>query len=270
MNQDQIVLLLVGRTGNGKSSTGNSILREKLFTPHGVWEQTSVETPVKHNAGSITVVDGSGIGDTGEDLIGGESAAIKSCDLAFELCGMFFTAIILVLKYGVRFTKQEKDAVRIIKFLFGEDVLKRWGIIIMTYGDNFEKEIFEKDNFKDSFKKDNFMEDNLEGDKTEQFKSWCNEQRGDFKTVFEECNKRCVLFDNRTQNTSIKEYQLKWLQYGLQNLESGLYTKDHYSVAVSKRPKPNDAPTYDPMEQARRYIKCRVGDYDEILAGLKE
>ncbi|XP_059140853.1 GTPase IMAP family member 7-like [Physella acuta] len=175
-------LLVVGRTGNGKSSTINSIL-QKQVTTRG--DEISVNTN-----GDLTLIDGSGIGDTGDDMIVTPRDLIDSIK---EKMAQGFTALLFMLKYGVRFTQQEKNAVKTVKSIFGEDVFRNWGIIVMTHGDNFELDQDE--------------------DYCQSFQDWCQDQRGDIQNLFQECSGRCVLFNNKrpddTQNQVLNSFVQK-------------------------------------------------------------
>ncbi|CAL1546313.1 unnamed protein product, partial [Lymnaea stagnalis] len=200
-NEKRTTLLLVGRAGNGKSSVGNSLLRlhddSQKFAPRGPSEETRLKSEIAYDD-QLFVVDCSGIGDTGSDMPSDMSSTVLSAFDALiinnnvsdkkpnhlQRCG--FDALIFVLKYGVRFTKQEKDAVEMVKSVFGDDVFRLWGILVFSYGDNFKTDIRDID---------------------KSFDNWCREQRGEIKTLFEEVRYRCVLFDNKTKDKDKLERQ---------------------------------------------------------------
>ncbi|XP_059152075.1 uncharacterized protein LOC131938178 [Physella acuta] len=217
------VLLIVGRTGNGKSSSFRSIrsvLKDETTAPG-----TSTTAPgpstilpgldfATYTEDNLELIDGTGIGDNGEDMIVNAEDLVKS--ISRKLTNGF-TALVFVVKYGVRFTKQEVDAVETVKSIFGNDVFKQWGIILMTYGDNFYLD---------------------HDDDPNSFKAWCQDQNGDFKNLFDECNKRCVLFNNKTSESSVLESQHKMLMKqveAVRKLSSGLYTSAHLKSAERSR-----------------------------------
>ncbi|KAH9523971.1 hypothetical protein Btru_047714 [Bulinus truncatus] len=172
-------LLLVGRSGNGKASVEKSILQVKPSSLH--------------------LVRSCSIGDTGEDLqVDYYADFVKVVDRCKSYGGI--DAILLVLKYGSRFTKQEKDAVAVVKSVFGNKDFSRRGIIVMTYGDLFETDVEESSN-------------------TSSFEEWCSTQTGDMSQLIREVDKRIVLFDNRTKEESKKKKQFESLMEFLRQIK---------------------------------------------------
>jgi hypothetical protein len=205
-----IDLLLVGREGNGKSSVGNSILREKLFNnKSSLCSSQIADTPPMKGSTliggrTVCVVDGVSVRDDSMDKKENVGAMINQAETAVGLSTNGFTAFLVVLQYGTRFTQQEKTALCMIRFLFGDDVLKNYGILVMTHGDQFEN--------------------NAEEEEGITFGDWCGGQSGDFRELFRECGGRCVLFNNRANNIE----QVRTLLHKIAELpKGGRYTMDN-------------------------------------------
>ncbi|XP_059152014.1 uncharacterized protein LOC131938129 [Physella acuta] len=217
-------LLLVGRTGNGTSSTGNSIIPGKPFP-------LTSNTMIKHsgvvNGINVEVVDGTGIGDVAEDLNGDMKTLVLDVESMFNnKLSRSFTALVLVLKLGTRFTNQEKESVRIVKSIFGEDVFRKCGIILMTYGDNYINE------------------------ESGSFDVWIRNQSGNFRTLLEECEFRCVMFNNKTRDEDKVREQVDKLMSAVAQVKYTPYTSRDFDNA--KR-----------IRQRLKYSKPtqKVGDY---------
>uniref|UniRef100_A0A2C9M8A2 AIG1-type G domain-containing protein n=1 Tax=Biomphalaria glabrata TaxID=6526 RepID=A0A2C9M8A2_BIOGL len=131
-HKEKKVILIVGRSGNGKRSIGNSLLGEPPFFETGTYEQTL--DLVYKDSDKLRVIVCPFIGDTGDDI---DANLQEICDAARKLKYIVgdrdIDAILFVLKYGVRFTKQEKDAVQRVKDVFGPDVFKHHIIIAFSY-----------------------------------------------------------------------------------------------------------------------------------------
>nr|XP_023660083.1 immune-associated nucleotide-binding protein 12-like isoform X1 [Paramormyrops kingsleyae] len=132
----EVRIVLLGKTGSGKSSAGNVILGEEKFKVSCVPYDATTDCQTEEgnvNGRKITVTDTPGIFDTGrseKDL----KYSIISC---LSECAPGPHAFILVLTVG-RYTREEKESVKMILKWFGEEALKHT-VVLFTHGDELHK-----------------------------------------------------------------------------------------------------------------------------------
>ncbi|XP_059160669.1 uncharacterized protein LOC131944166 [Physella acuta] len=216
LSKKDLDIILIGKTGNGKSSSGNSILNTESFEPsYGVTSKTktpnfdwcSIDDRIIH------VVDSPGVIDTGCSTQEGEDLVKKALQSALLANPQGYHAFIVVIKFALRYTNEEQKAVEILKNILGNDFLQNFGIILMTNGDTFEYECRKNPNL------------NLE--------LYCKEQKGAFQELLQECNSRIVIFNNLTDNDIIKINQVRELIKIIDELKtSGMrYTNEDFKRA---------------------------------------
>uniref|UniRef100_A0A2C9KQH0 AIG1-type G domain-containing protein n=1 Tax=Biomphalaria glabrata TaxID=6526 RepID=A0A2C9KQH0_BIOGL len=215
----QIDLILVGKTGHGKSSTANSILGKDSFRPS--CSVNSETTGIQYDVSlfdnyALKVVDTPGIADTNsiEDPVNASKSIMEQMKDAVILNPDGYHAFLLIYKFGLRYTNEELESIRLLKLIFGQNFVKNYCILIITGGDSF-----------------------LEQTKGQTLNDWLKDQKGAFEILIKECKNRVILFNNVTSKESTKRKQIEELLSCIENMNTGSrrYTNKEFELAECSR-----------------------------------
>jgi len=149
----ELTVVLLGKTGNGKSATGNRIIGTTHFQSSP--DASSVTKKCRYGSRTgeraMNVIDTPGVLDTSavqhmkrvnifkdkvfqSDHRKAQDLILRELYKVFGMAPQGFDAIVLVVKYGARFTNEDEQALNLLQTFLGNEC-KEYMILILTWGD---------------------------------------------------------------------------------------------------------------------------------------
>ncbi|XP_072314047.1 GTPase IMAP family member 9-like, partial [Eucyclogobius newberryi] len=188
---EEIRIVLIGKTGNGKSASGNTLLNRDAFSPGSGTAECNKARGTVHGQ-RIAVIDTPGLFDTKykeRDVL----LKLKTC-ISMSAPGPHVFLIVIRLD---RFTEEEQRSVELIQQVFG-DKAADYSMVLFTYGEQ------------------------LQDTPPEAFTS----QSSKLTNIIQACDGRCHVFNNKDPSCSQVPQLLEKVERTVQNNGGSYYTNE--------------------------------------------